>query len=161
MQSAENFDYPNASNIALQRGQYANFIDTDVVNYYSRLTETLQGGVNLDYEASSNMLSQAKVTITNNSIQITSPTKTSTFIVKNGWGFTATVAYLNGSQYQSVKDTANLDLTVCYLVRMNLVVSEVLGPTNGFANTIDQIVILNDSYIPVAFGFQSQRGPVA
>jgi hypothetical protein len=157
LQSAEDFDYPNVSNMTLQRGEYANFIDTDVVNYYSRWTEYLQEGITLDYQANSNAWSQVEVTLTSNSIQVTSLTKTSAFIVKNGWAVTATVAYLNGSQYQSVKDTVNLDLPFCYVVRMDLMASEVLGPTNGFWNTIDQIVILNDSFVPVAFGIQSQH----
>jgi hypothetical protein len=157
LQTAEYFDYTKTTNGTLQRGEYANFIDTSVINYYSSKADSYRYGITLKYQASSNAWTQAKVRITDNSIQLTSPSKATVSLTKTGWS-QATFAYLNNTQYIQAKEgIVNIDLASCYIVSMDLQVSEVLGPTNGFWNTIQQIVILNDSFEPVAFGMQSQN----
>jgi hypothetical protein len=156
LQIAEDFDYTTINSM-LNRGEYSNFIDTGVINYYNSMADSYKYGITLKYQASSNAWTQAKVTVTNNSIQVTNPSKATVSLTKTGWG-QATFAYLNSTQYLQVKEgTVNIDLATCYVVCMDLQVSEVLGPTNGFWNTIQQIVILNDSFKPVAFGMQSQN----
>jgi len=155
LQSAEDFDYPNASNTALYSGEYANFIDTDVINYYSNQADSTTRGISLNYRASSNAWNQATVAITENSLQVSSPTQGSVSVVRSG---SSTFAYLNDSQYQPAKEgTVNLDLPTCYVVQMNLEASEVFGPTNGFWNEITQLVVLDSNFKPVAFGTQSEQ----
>jgi hypothetical protein len=157
LQAAEDFDYANASDAALYGGQYANFINTDVINYYVRRANSSEETMNFNYHASSDSWSQVRVTITSNSIQVTGPSKGTISVSKSGWG-TATFAYLNDSQYQSVKEgTVNLDLPTCYVVKMDLIMSQVFGPTNGFWNTINQIVVLDYNFRTIAFGVQSQQ----
>jgi hypothetical protein len=157
LQFAENFDYATASNTILYGDKYANFIDITVLNHYSELVDSSKEGINLDYQANASTWSQAKVTLTSSSIQVSGLTKGTVSVIESGWG-TATFAYINASQYQLVKSgTVTIDLPLCYVVKMDLTASEIFGPTNGFWNTINQIVVLDDNFKPIAFGTRSQQ----
>jgi hypothetical protein len=156
LQLAEDFDYANATNTALYTDGYANYINTNVIDYYSCLTDSSIRGIILNYEASSSIWSEAKVTLTGYSLQISSPTNGVVSIDKIGLG---TFAYLNGSKYQLVQEppAVSFDLPSCYVVKMDLAASEILGPTSGFFTTIRQIVILDNSFRPVAFGTKLEQ----
>ena len=157
LKSAEDFNYTNASNGVLHNREYPNYVGAEAINYYSSLVDKSTKGIILNCAETANTWGQTKVVLTGSSLRASGSNTETVSVTQSGWGI-GTFMFLNGTQYQEVKDdTVSLNFSACYVVKMNLQASETFGPTNGFFCVIEQVVVLYSSFRPVAFGMQSQH----
>jgi hypothetical protein len=143
---------------------YANFIDSEVINYYNnsyeRSKETAQNVI-FSYDANVYAWNQTRAVYdrTSKSIRVSSPNGTIQFPSQRGWGTQIQNAYLNYSRYQEINlDEIDFSFSNCYVVEMRLRYSQVLGPTAGFMSDVYQIVIMNEDFKPILLCAQSQQG---
>jgi hypothetical protein len=176
---AENSNYSNI--FSLQRFStmnhnetwaytWANFIDTQVIEYYDDRFENLKGeagGIKFRYEASVFTWDQIRV------VYVPAPEGASMYddairilnlngsvLLENAqytgprWGME--FAYGNGSEYQRIPaEEINFSLSKSYVIEMTLDYNEYWGPLAAFSVSVYQIIIVDQYFVPLLFCVQS------
>jgi hypothetical protein len=133
---------------------YANFIDSEVINYYNSSYESARETVQFSYSANVYTWNQTHAVYdkVSGSASVSSSNGTIWFPSAGRY------AYLNSSRYQEIKvDKIDFSFSNCYVVEMNLGYSQFLGPTAGFSCNVYQIVIVNEDFKPILLCTQSQH----
>jgi hypothetical protein len=142
----------------------ANFIDSEVINYYEARYDNQQGKeypmqIELTYKANVTKYSQFRiynspapegVTWHNTTIVMSAPNSSVAFNSGNMQFF-----YKNQSGYQMIKWEYDFNYSDCYVVMMKLEYSEIYAPLAAFFVRIEQIVVLDSDFEPVLFGLES------
>jgi len=170
--SLERFDGSSDSEAYLHSGTYlaytgANFIDTEVINYYQTRYDNLQGkedpkypkGIELNYEANVTKFSEFRiynspapegVTWHNTTIVMSASNGSVSFNSGNMQFF-----YRNQSDYQLTEWEYDFNFSDCYVVEMKMVYSEYYAPVAAFWSNVNQIVVLDHNFVPVLIGLES------
>jgi hypothetical protein len=146
---------------------YANFIDSEVLNYYETRYDDLQGKgtpkqIQLTYQANVTQYSEIQVykspapkgaTWHNNTIVISAP---------DGLIQTKDVGNMqffcrNQSGYQTIAGGFDFNFSDCQVVEMKLVYSETYAPLAAFWSDTYQIVILDRNLTPILVGVDSGK----
>ena len=156
---------------------WANFIDTQVIEYYDDRFENLKGriigkpeGIRLHYEANVYTWDQIRVVyvpapeganIYDDAIQILS--LNGSVLFENAqytgprWGMK--FACRNDSEYQRVTaEEISFSLSKSYVIEMTLDYDEIWGPLAGFFVGVYQIIIVDQDFLPFLFCVQSSQG---
>lgn len=173
---AENINYSDIFNLPrFTPGEYtwANFIDTNVIEYYDYRFENLKGKperVEFNYVANVFTWSQIRVVYvpapegeTNldaDAIQVLSINGSVLFenaqYTGARWGML--FAYRNDSEYKRIKaEGINFSLSKSYVIEMKLVYDETWGPLAGFGCQMYQIIILDQDFVPFLLCVQSDH----
>lgn len=178
---AENSNYSNIFNMqrftTMNHNEtwaytWANFIDTQVIQYYDDRFENLKGkigSIRFHYEANVFAWDQIRVVyipapeganIYSDSIQILS--LNGSVLLENAqytgprWGMK--FAYRNGSEYQRITaEEINFSLAKSYVIEMTLRYYENWGPLAGFFVEVYQIIIVDQYFMPSLFCIQSDQ----
>ena len=148
---------------------WANFIDTQVIQYYDDRFENLKGksgSIRFDYKANVFAWDQIRVvyipapegaSIYDDSIQILS--LNGSVLLENAqytgprWGMK--FAYGNGSEYQRITaEEINFSLAKSYVIEMTLRYDEYWGPLAAFLVKVYQIIIVDQYFMPLLFCIQ-------
>jgi hypothetical protein len=149
---------------------WANFIDTQVIEYYDDRFENLKGeagGIKFRYEANVFTWDQIRVVYVpapegaskyNDAIQILSPNGSVLFenaqYTGPRWGME--FAYGNGSEYQRIPaEEINFSLSKSHVIEMTLDYDEYWGPLAAFSVSVYQIIIVDQYFVPLLFSVQS------
>jgi hypothetical protein len=146
---------------------YANFIDSQVLNYYETRYDNLQGKGNpkqieLTYEANATTRTQFRVYNTpapkgatwhNNTIVISAPDGSALTKTSGNMKF----YYRNQSTYQIAEWEYDFNFHDCYVVEMKLSYTENYAPTAAFFSDVYQIVVLDQNFEPVLIGLESMK----
>ena len=151
---------------------WANFIDTQVIEYYDNRFENLKGepkSIRFHYEANVFTWDQIRVVyvpapeggnIYDDAIQILSPNGSVLFenaqYTGPRWGML--FAYRNDSEYREVMaEEINFSLSKSYVIEMKLIYDETWGPLAGFVVDVYQIIIVDQDLVPFLFCVQSKQ----
>ena len=170
--SLERFDGSSDPEVYLHPSTYlaytgANFIDSEVINYYETRYDNLQGkagpkypkGIEMTYEASVTSYSDFRIynspapegaTWHNITIVMSAPNGSVVFNSGNIQFF-----YRNQSGYQMTEWEYDFNFSDCYVVEMKLVYSEYYAPLAAFFSDVYQIVVLDRNFVPVLVGVES------
>ena len=167
--SLERFDASSDPEAYLNPGTYlaytcANFIDSEVIEYYQTRYENQQGKeyprqVKLTYEANVTKFSEFRiynspapegVTWHNITIVMSAPNGSVAFNSADMQFF-----YKNQSGYQMTEWEYDFSFSNCYVVEMKLFYSEIYAPVAAFFANIKQIVVLDRNFEPVLLGLES------
>jgi hypothetical protein len=167
--SLERFDGSSDPEAYLHPGTYlaytgANFIDSEVINYYETRYENQQGKeypkqIELNYEANVSRYSDFRiynspapegVTWHNITIVMSAPNGSVSFNSGHMQFF-----YRNQSSYQMTEWEYDFNFSDCYVVEMKLLYSEIYTPLAGFFSNTYQIAVLDRNYLPVLVGLES------
>lgn len=173
--SLERFDGSSDPEAYLHPGTYlaytyANFIDSEVINYYETRYDNLQGkegpkypkGIELTYEANVTKRSEFRIfnspapegmTWHNNTIVVSAPN--GSFLLKDLAHMQ--LFYRNQSGYQMVEWGFDFNFSDCYVVEMKLVYYEGYAPLAAFWSDVYQIVVLDRNFMPVLVGVESRN----
>lgn len=147
---------------------WANFIDTQVIEYCDNRYESLKGklegrrpeGIRFQYEANVFTWNQTRVVYVpppEGAIQVLS--QNGSVLFQNA-KYTAPTefAYRNDSEYQRITaEEINFSLSKSYVVEMKLLYDEAYGPLASFASKVYQIIIVDQDLIPFLFCIQSNE----
>jgi hypothetical protein len=149
----------NRASLILNDYGYPNFINSEVINYYSGIYESAKGITHFSYIANVQTWNQTHaVYVTGMSISVSSPNGTILFPLKEGWGTQIQYSYLNYTRYQEISaDKIDFSFSNCYVVEMRFEYSQFLGPTSGIMSDVYQIVIVNEDFTPILICAQSQK----
>lgn len=178
---AENSNYSNIFNMqrftTMNHNEtwaytWANFIDTQVIQYYDDRFENLKGkigSIRFHYEANVFAWDQIRVVyipapeganIYSDSIQILS--LNGSVLLENAqytgprWGMK--FAYRNDSEYQRITaEEINFSLSKSYVIEMTLDYDEIWGPLAAFYVRVYQIIIVDQYFVPFLFCIQSDQ----
>jgi hypothetical protein len=151
---------------------WANFIDTQVIEYYTDRFESLKGkarSIKFRYEANVFTWDQIRVVyvpapeggnIYDDAIQILSPNGSVLFenaeYTGPRWGML--FAYQNDSEYQkAMAEEINFSLSKSYVIEMMLRYDETYAPLAAFYVDVYQIIIVEEDFVPFLFCVQSQQ----
>ncbi len=146
---------------------YANFVDSDVIDYYETRYDSLQGKgypkqIKLNYEANVTKRSEFRVynspppegaawynttiviSVPDGSLKLKDPAHMQFF-------------YQNQSGYQMVERGYDFNFSDCYVVEMKFGYSEIYASLAAFCSNVDQIVVLDRNFSPVLVGVESQK----
>jgi hypothetical protein len=146
---------------------YANFIDSEVINYYEARYNSLQGKgdpkqIELNYEANATKQSEFRIFnspapegVTWHNITVVISTSDGSFSLRNSGQMK--FFYKNQSSYQMIGWGYDFNFSDCYAVEMKLVYSETYAPLAAFWSDAYQIVVLDQNFVPVLLGVESQN----
>jgi len=151
---------------------WANFIDTQVIEYYDDRFENLKGkprSIKFRYEANVFAWDQIRVVyvpapeggnIYDDAIQVLS--LNGSVLFENAqytgpkWGMV--FAYRNDSEYQKIMaEEINFSLSKSYVIEMTLTYDEVYGPLAAFIADVYQIIIIDQDFAPFLFCVQHMQ----
>lgn len=151
---------------------WANFIDTQVIEYYDYRFESLRGkprGIKFHYEANVSTWDQIRVVyvpapeganIYDDAMQILS--LNGSVLFENAkytgprWGMQ--FAHRNDSEYQRiVAEEINFSLSESYVIEMTLTYNEIWGPLAAFYVKVYQIIIVDQNLVPSLYCVQSDQ----
>jgi hypothetical protein len=146
---------------------YANFIDSEVIKYYEARYNSLHGKgdpkqIELTYEANATKRSEFRVfnspapegvTWHNTTVVISAPD--GSFNLRNSGQMK--FFYKNQTSYQMTEWGYDFNFSDCYVVEMKLVYSEIYAPLAAFWSDVYQIVVLDQNFVPVLLGVESQN----
>jgi hypothetical protein len=146
---------------------YANFIDSEVINYYETRYDNLQGKghpkqIELTYEANATKRTQFRVYNSpapegvkwhNITIVISAPDGSALTKTSGNMKF----FYRNQSSYQMTEWEYDFNFSDCYVVEMKLSYSENYAPTAAFFSDVYQILVLDQNFEPVLLGLESMN----
>jgi hypothetical protein len=166
------FDGSSDPEAYLHRGTYlsytyANFIDSEVINYYETRYSNLQGKgypkhIELNYEANVTKRSEFRiynspapenVTWHNVTIVISNPDGSVKLKVSGYMKF----FYRNQSSYQMIEWEYDFNYSDCYVVEMKLEYSEIYASVAGYWSDVYQIVVLDKNFEPVLIGLDVDK----
>ncbi len=170
--SLERFDGSSDSEAYLHPGTYlayiyANFIDSEVINYYETRYDNLEGkedpkypkGIELTYEANVTKWSDFRIFnspapegVTWHNITIVKSTPNGSVLFNSG---NMQFFYKNQSGYQMAEWEYDFNFTDCCVVEMKLVYSEYYAPVAAFWSDVYQIVVFDRYFVPVLVGVES------
>jgi len=144
---------------------HANFIDTEVIDYYETRYDNMQGKgdpkqIELTYEANVTKRSEFRifnspapegVTWHNTTIFISAPDGA---LVRKDSAHMQ-FFYRNQSSYRMIEWEYDFNFSDCYIVEMKFVYSEIYAPLAAFFVDIEQIVVLDREFVPVLVGVES------
>ena len=150
----------------------ANFVDSEVLNYYQTRYDSLQGtgnpkGITLTYQANVTKLLQLRVYNTpggnmirqnktipwdNITVVFADPITSMPFLTGSFMGYSSRMFYANQSGPQQMKPGFDLNFSDCYLVEMKLDYSEYYAPLAAMDSSVFQVVVLNRSLEPILLG---------
>lgn len=152
---------------------WANFADTQVIEYYDDRFENLKGkagGIRFHYQANVSTWDQIHVlyvpapkgaNIYDDAIQVLS--LNGSVLFENAqytgprWGMR--FAYRNDSEYlKIVAEEINFSLPESYIIEMTLEYDEIWGPLAAFFVRVYQIIIVDQDFVPFLFCTQSSQG---
>lgn len=142
----------------------ANFIDSEVINYFETRYEDQRGKINprqieLDYEA--NVSSYSDFRIYNSPAPEGVSWHNITIVMSSSDGSVwfnsgqMRFFYKNQSNYQMTEWEYDFNFSNCHVIEMQFRYSEIYAPTAGFYSTIHQIVVLDQEKEPVLVGLES------
>ncbi|MDR0492924.1 MAG: hypothetical protein LBH74_04735 [Nitrososphaerota archaeon] len=154
---------------------YANFVDTEVINYYQtrynyQLNQTNTKGITLNYVANVTKLAHLHIfncpdqslidqnqTIPwrNNAVVFYDIENSAPLMTTNFMSSYAHVFYKNQSEYQTWHPEIELNFSDCYFIEMNFQYSEYYAPTAAFFSDVYQIVILDKDLVPLWIGISA------
>ena len=151
---------------------WANFIDTQVIEYYSDRFENLKGKperIKFHYEVNVSTWDQIRVVyvpapeganIYDDAMQILSPNGSVLFenakYTGPRWGMQ--FAHRNDSEYRSiVAEEINFSLSKSYVIEMTLTYNEIWGPLAAFYVKVYQIIIVDQNLVPSLYCVQSNQ----
>jgi len=142
-----------------------NFIDSEVINYYSTRYDDLQGKtdpkhITLTYQA--NVTKRSDFRIFNSPPPEGSTWRNVTLVLSSPDGsfYTRNIGFMeffykNQIEYQVTDRNFDFNFSNCYVIEMNLTYNEVYAPTAGFFVTTEQIVVLDRDLSPVLIGIST------
>ena len=144
-----------------------NFIDSEVINYYSKRFDDLQASgdpnrITLNYEANVSKRSEFRifnspppegVTWRNTTLVISAPDGS---LYSKSIGFMY-FFYSNQTEYQWTNSNFDFNFSDCYVVWMKLFYSELYAPTAGYFTTTEQLLVLDRDLEPVLVGVSTGR----
>jgi hypothetical protein len=146
---------------------YANFIDSEVINYYEARYGNLQGKgdpkqIELTYEANATKRSEFRIfnspspegVTWHNTTIVISQLDGSFYLRSSGQ---MKIFYRNQSSFQMTEWGYDFNFSDCYVVEMKLVYSEIYAPLAAFWSDVYQIVVLDQNFVPVLLGVESQN----
>ena len=167
--SLERFDGSSDPEAYLNPGTYlaytsANFIDSEVIDYYETRYDNMQGKgdpgrIELTYEANVTKRSDFRIYNSpapegvawhNITIVMSTPNGSVSFNSGHMQFF-----YRNQSGYQMIEWEYDFNFSDCYVIEMKLAYSETYAPTAAFFVNIEQIVVLDQDFVPVLVGVAS------
>ncbi len=167
--SLERFDGSSDPEAYLHPGTYiaytsANFIDSEVINYYETRYENQQGKeypkqIELTYEANVSRYSDFRiynspapeeVTWHNITIVMSAPNGSVSFNSGHMQFF-----HRNQSGYQMIEWEYDFNFSDCYVAEMKLGYSEFYNPMAAFFSNTYQIVVLDRDFLPILVGVAS------
>jgi hypothetical protein len=144
---------------------YANFIDSEVINYNETRYSNLQGKgdpkqIGLNYEANATKQSEFRIYNSPAPENVTWHNTTIVLCASDGSVRLKTLGemkffFRNQSSYQMTQWDFNFNFSNCYVVEMRLQYSEIYAPLAAFWSDVYQIVILNTNLEPVLIGLES------
>jgi hypothetical protein len=144
---------------------WANFIDTQVIDYYNYRFEALKGrvlakpeGIRYHYQANVSTWDQVHV-VYDDAIQVLS--RNGSVLWQNSHYVTSLMkfAYRNASGYQRIAaEEINFSLSKSYVVEMTLEYDEMWGPLAGFVVGNYQIVVVDQDFAPFLCCVESWQG---
>ncbi len=167
--SLERFEGSSDPEAYLHPGTYlshtgANFIDSEVINYYETRYQNQQGKeypkqIELNYEANVSRYSNFRIYnspapegVAWHNITIVMSTPNGSLSFSSGH---MKFFYRNQSGYQMTEWEYDFNFSDCYVVQMKLLYSEFYAPWAGFFSNTYQIVVLDQNYLPVLVGLES------
>ena len=142
-----------------------NFIDSEVINYYSTRYDDLQGKkdpkhITLTYQA--NVTKRSDFRIFNSPPPKGSTWRNVTLVLSSSDGsfYTRNIGFMeffykNQTEYQVTDRNFDFNFSNCYVIEMNVIYNEVYAPTAGFFVTTEQIVVLERDLSPVLVGIST------
>jgi hypothetical protein len=150
---------------------WANFIDTQVIQYYDDRFENSKGklgnrrpeGIKFHYKANVSTWNQIRVVYipAPDAIQVLSLNGSILFekAVYSGRVTGMKFAYRNDSEYQMITaEEIDFSLSKSCVVEMILEYCEYWGPLAAFSVRVHQIVIVDQDFLPLLFGVQCSQG---
>lgn len=144
---------------------YANFIDSEVMNYYETRYDNLQGKgyprqIELTYDAKVSKQPEFRIFNSPAPEGVTWHNTTIVFSATDGsvWrkdSGNMKFFHRNQSSYQTIEWGFDFNFSDCYFVEMKLEYSEVYAPTAAFFSEVYQVLILDRSFEPVLLGVES------
>jgi hypothetical protein len=146
---------------------YANYIDSETINYYQTRYDNQQGKEGSQYPKSIEFTYEANATKRSEFQIYNSPApegvswhNTTIIISTDGSvvrkdGAVMQFFYRNQSVYQTTEWEYNFNFTDCYVVEMKLVYSEHYAPVAAFWSDVYQIVIFDRNFVPILIGIES------
>lgn len=146
---------------------YANFIDSEVINYYETRYNNQQGkgypkAIEFNYTADVTKQSEFRIFnspapegVTWHNITIVFSTADGSFWSKNSGNMK--FFYKNQSNYRMVEWNYDFNFSDCYVVEMKLGYSEYYAPLAAFHSDVYQILILDRNFIPFLLGVESSK----
>ena len=136
---------------------WANFIDTQVIEYYDNRFENLKPeDIKFHYEANVSTWDQVRV-VYDDAMQVLS--RNGSVLWKNShWWDTSLMkfAYRNDSEYQEITaEEINFSLSKSYVIEMTLDYDEIWGPLSGSFTWVSQIIIVDQDLEPLLLCIQS------
>jgi hypothetical protein len=170
--NSERFDGSSDPDAYLHPGNYlqytyANFIDSEVINYYETRYNDLQGKghpkqIELRYEA--NATKQSKFRIYNSPAPENVTWHNTTIVLSYSDGSVKLTSsgdmkffFRNQSSYQTVQWEYDFNFSDCYVVEMKLLYSEVYAPLAGYWSDVYQIVVLDKDFESILVGLESTK----
>ena len=150
---------------------WANFIDTQVIEYYDNRFENLKPeGIKFHYEANVFTWDHIRViyvpapegetNLDADAIQVLS--LNGSVLFENAqytgprWGML--FAYRNDSEYQKIMaEEINFSISKSYVIEMTLDYDEIWGPLAAFFVKVYQIIIVDQDFVPFLFCIQSDQ----
>jgi len=143
---------------------HANFIDSDVIDYYQTRYENQQGKeiprqVELNYEANATKFSQFRIFnspapkgVSWHNITIVMSASNGSKEVNSG---NMQFFYKNQTSYQITRWDYDFNFSDCHVIEMKLRYSEIYAPIAGFFVTVHQIIVLDRNLEPVLLGIEA------
>jgi len=145
---------------------YANFIDSEVINYYQARYDNQQGKeyprhIELNYRANVTKYTDFRIYNSPAPQGVNWHNTTMVMSALNGSVVSRSDAmqifYKNQSGYQMTEWEYDFNFTDCYFVEMNLAYSETYASTAAFFSEVHQIVVLDRDFSPVLVGVESGK----
>lgn len=147
-----------------QASTYANFIDSEAINYYETRYSNLEEktglkypkGIELSYEANVTKYTEFRIFNSPAPEGVTWHNTTVVFSVDDSVLRKDVAAmqffYKNQSSYQLIEWEYDLNFSNCYIVEMKLNYYEYYGPLSSFYSNVYQIVVFEEDSVPVLVG---------
>ncbi len=145
---------------------WANFIDTEVINYYNERFESLKGqprNMTFSYEANVYTWNQISVVYASNNHPVQILSSNGTVLLENA-DYTGVIFGMrffcrNASGYQEIQTSQiNFSFPISYVVEMKLKYYENYGWLTSFSSDVYQIIIVDEHFEPLFLCFSARNG---
>ncbi len=148
---------------------YANFIDSEALNYYETRYDNLQGkegpkypkAIEMTYEANATKRPEFRIYnspapegVSWHNVTIVMSSSNGSVQFNSG---SMKFFYWNQSGYQRLDWGFDLNFSDCYVAEMKMVYSEYYAPLAAFWSDVHQIVVLDQNLMPLLLGVETRN----